>query len=145
MTTPKKPKPSKASKGPVRLPGDPNRTEMIKRMIRVDQAGEYGAVRIYQGQLSVLGAAASAPAIEHMAEQERRHLDVFNKLIPQHRVRPTALLPLWHVAGFALGKGTAMLGEKAAHACTVARPPVRMTRPSASTTLRPSTFSRMVP
>ena len=103
-----------------RLPGDPGRREMLARMIRVDHAGEYGAVRIYRGQLSVLGGSASAPLIEHMAEQERRHLDTFNKLIPQHRVRPTALLPLWHMAGFALGAGTALLGEKAAMACTVA-------------------------
>ena len=112
--TMKKPKISR------RLPGDPSKAEIIKRMIRVDQAGEYGAVRIYEGQLSVLGKSASAPALEHMAEQERRHLDAFNKLIPERRVRPTALLPLWHVAGFTLGAGTAMLGEKAAHACTVA-------------------------
>ena len=110
----------KKPKIPGRLPGDPSKAEMIKRMIRVDQAGEYGAVRIYEGQLSVLGKSASAPALEHMAEQERRHLDAFNKLIPERRVRPTALLPLWHVAGFTLGAGTALLGEKAAHACTVA-------------------------
>ncbi len=103
-----------------RLPGDPGRRESMARMIRVDHAGEYGAVRIYEGQLSVLGRSASAPVIEHMAEQERRHLETFNKLIPEHRVRPTALLPLWHVAGFALGAGTALLGEKAAMACTVA-------------------------
>ncbi|MDA0305120.1 MAG: demethoxyubiquinone hydroxylase family protein [Proteobacteria bacterium] len=103
-----------------RLPGDPSRAQMIERMIRVDQAGEYGAVRIYEGQLSVLGQSKSAPVIEYMAEQERRHLSAFNKLIPEHRVRPTALLPFWHVAGFALGAGTALLGEKAAHACTVA-------------------------
>ena len=110
----------KKPKIPGRLPGDPLKAEMIKRMIRVDQAGEYGAVRIYEGQLSVLGKSDSAPALEHMAEQERRHLDAFNKLIPERRVRPTALLPLWHVAGFTLGAGTALLGEKAAHACTVA-------------------------
>ncbi len=103
-----------------RLPGDPNRREMLDRMIRVDHAGEYGAVRIYEGQLSVLGGSEAAPVIEHMAEQERRHLETFNKLIPEHRVRPTALLPLWHMAGFALGAGTALLGEKAAMACTVA-------------------------
>ncbi len=115
----KKPK-TKKPKIPRRLPGDPSKAEMVKRMIRVDQAGEYGAVRIYEGQLSVLGKSASAPALEHMAKQERRHLDAFNKLIPERRVRPTALLPLWHVAGFALGAGTALLGEKAAHACTVA-------------------------
>jgi len=112
--------PPKSGGRRTRLPGDPNRREMLDRMIRVDHAGEYGAVRIYQGQLSVLGGSASAPLIEHMAEQERRHLDTFNKLIPQHRVRPTALLPLWHMAGFALGAGTALLGEKAAMACTVA-------------------------
>jgi ubiquinone biosynthesis monooxygenase Coq7 len=93
---------------------------MIERMIRVDQAGEYGAVRIYEGQLSVLGRSAAAPVLERMAEQERRHLDAFNAMIPERRVRPTALLPFWHVAGFALGAGTALLGEKAAHACTVA-------------------------
>ena len=111
---------TKAKKSKTRLPGDPSRAQMIERMIRVDQAGEYGAVRIYEGQLSVLGKSKSAPVIEHMAEQERRHLSAFNKLIPEHRVRPTALLPLWHMAGFALGAGTALLGEKAAHACTVA-------------------------
>ncbi|MBC8337479.1 MAG: demethoxyubiquinone hydroxylase family protein [Alphaproteobacteria bacterium] len=93
---------------------------MIERMIRVDHAGEYGAVRIYEGQLSVLGKSANAPVIEQMAEQERHHLDAFNKLVPERRVRPTALLPLWHAAGFALGAGTALLGEKAAMACTVA-------------------------
>ena len=122
MSTARKTKKQKAKKPkiPKRLPGDPSKAEMVKRMIRVDQAGEYGAVRIYEGQLSVLGKSASAPALEHMAEQERRHLDAFNKLIPERRVRPTALLPLWHVAGFALGAGTALFGEKAAHACTVA-------------------------
>ena len=116
----KKTKKARKSRSPARLPGDPTRAQMIERMIRVDQAGEYGAVRIYEGQLSVLGESASAPVIEHMAEQERRHLDAFNKLIPERRVRPTALLPFWHVAGFALGAGTALLGEKAAMACTVA-------------------------
>ncbi|MFQ5763808.1 MAG: demethoxyubiquinone hydroxylase family protein [Rhodospirillales bacterium] len=111
--------PGKA-KGPVRLPGDPTRTQMIERMIRVDQAGEYGAVRIYEGQLAVLGGTDSGPVIEEMAEQERRHLEAFNAMAPKHRVRPTALMPFWHVAGFALGAGTALLGEKAAMACTVA-------------------------
>ncbi|NQV82174.1 MAG: demethoxyubiquinone hydroxylase family protein [Rhodospirillales bacterium] len=113
-------KPKKTTKHKTRLPGDPDRDQDIARMIRVDHAGEYGAVRIYEGQLSVLGGAASAPVIEHMAEQERRHLDAFNKMVPGRRVRPTALLPLWHAAGFALGAGTALLGEKAAMACTVA-------------------------
>ncbi len=119
-TKSKKSKKARKSQSPARLPGDPTQAQMIERMIRVDQAGEYGAVRIYEGQLSVLGESESGPVIEHMAEQERRHLDAFNKLIPERRVRPTALLPFWHVAGFALGAGTALLGEKAAMACTVA-------------------------
>lgn len=105
---------------PRRMPGDPSKKEMLERMIRVDHAGEYGAVRIYEGQLAVLGDAASRPEIEHMAEQERVHLDKFNSLIRERKVRPTALMPLWHMAGFALGAGTALMGEKAAHACTVA-------------------------
>ena len=110
----------KKSKSKTRLPGDPDWKQETERMIRVDHAGEYGAVRIYEGQLSVLGKSAIAPVIEHMAEQERRHLDAFDKLVPERRVRPAALLPLWHAAGFALGAGTALLGEKAAMACTVA-------------------------
>ncbi len=94
----------------------------IEAMIRVDHAGEYGAVRIYEGQLAVLGARASATAdaIRHMAEQEQRHLKVFDALVNARRVRPTALEPVWRVAGFALGAATALLGEKAAMACTAA-------------------------
>ena len=103
-----------------RLPGDPPKDEMIARMIRVDQAGEYGAVRIYDGQLAVLGRSKAAGAIRHMAEQERRHLAAFDRLVAERRVRPTALSPLWHVAGYALGMATALLGERAAMACTVA-------------------------
>ncbi|NQU57637.1 MAG: demethoxyubiquinone hydroxylase family protein [Rhodospirillales bacterium] len=103
-----------------RLPGDPSRAQLIERFIRVDQAGEYGAVRIYEGQLSVLGKSESAPVISHMLKQEVAHLDTFSKMIGERRVRPTALLPIWHIAGFALGAGTALLGEKAAMACTVA-------------------------
>lgn len=103
-----------------RLPGDPNREQSVERMVRVDHAGEYGAVRIYEGQLAVLGKTRSAPTIRHMLEQEREHLGTFNNLVAERRVRPTALLPFWHVAGFALGAGTALLGEKAAMACTVA-------------------------
>ena len=102
------------------MPGDPGREETVARMIRVDQAGEYGAARIYAGQLAVLGRTTAAPALRHMADQERRHLDEFNRLMVERRVRPTLLQPLWHVAGFALGAATALLGEKAAMACTVA-------------------------
>lgn len=105
---------------PPRLPGDPPRAEMVARMIRVDHAGEYGAARIYDGQLAVLGRSAVAPVIRRMAEQEKRHLAAFDRLVVERRVRPTLLSPLWHVAGFALGAGTALLGERAAMACTVA-------------------------
>lgn len=105
---------------PHRMPGDLSKKDMLERMIRVDHAGEYGAVRIYEGQLAVLGKSADRPDIEHMADQERVHLAKFDDLIRKNRVRPTALMPLWHVAGFALGAGTALMGEKAAHACTVA-------------------------
>ena len=94
--------------------------EGVARMLRVDQAGELGAVRIYQGQMAVLGRTASGPLIEKMAAQERHHLETFNRLVGERQVRPTVLSPLWHVAGFALGAATALLGERAAMACTVA-------------------------
>jgi len=104
-----------------RFPGDPGREEMVERMLRVNHAGEYGAVRIYKGQLAVLGEKKGAgPVIRHMLEQEKEHLETFDKLVADRRVRPTAMLPFWHLAGFALGAGTALLGEKAAMACTVA-------------------------
>jgi ubiquinone biosynthesis monooxygenase Coq7 len=88
-------------------------------MLRVDQAGEYGATRIYAGQLAVLRRnCPEAKLIARMAAQEQRHLDRFNRLMAERRIRPTALLPLWNVAGFALGAATALLSEKAALACT---------------------------
>jgi ubiquinone biosynthesis monooxygenase Coq7 len=102
------------------LPGDPSPAEDIARMLRVDHAGEYGAVRIYEGQLAVLGHTPAGEVIRKMAAQERKHLETFDRLLPEHRVRPTALAPLWHVAGFALGAASALLGERAAMACTVA-------------------------
>lgn len=90
-------------------------------MIRVDQAGEYGAARIYAGQLAVLGNRhpASRP-IRHMAVQEQRHLERFNAMVAERGVRPTLLQPFWHVAGFALGAVTAAIGPEAAMACTAA-------------------------
>lgn len=102
------------------LPGDPPPDERLHRMIRVDHAGEYGARRIYQGQLAVLGRRPDAAIIRHMAEQEQQHLEAFERLMVERRVRPTALHPLWHVAGYALGAATALLGRDAAMACTVA-------------------------
>jgi len=102
------------------LPGDLDPEARLARMLRVDHAGEYGARRIYEGQLAVLGKSACAPTLKHMHEQELRHLRTFEDLMVRHRVRPTVLQPVWHVAGFALGAATALLGEKAAMACTVA-------------------------
>jgi ubiquinone biosynthesis monooxygenase Coq7 len=106
--------------GPANLPGEISPAEIVARMIRVDHAGEYGAKRIYQGQLAVLGRGAKGDLLRHMQAQEQHHLDVFSAMIADRRVRPTALLPLWHVAGFLLGAATAAMGEKAAMACTVA-------------------------
>lgn len=103
-----------------RIPGDPSPPEDVKRMIRVNHAGEYGAKRIYAGQLAVLKGSQSAHVIQEMADQEQKHLDAFTDMIARRRVRPTLLMPLWHVGGFALGAATALLGEKAAMACTVA-------------------------
>jgi ubiquinone biosynthesis monooxygenase Coq7 len=103
-----------------RLPGDPSGDQSIERMIRVDQAGEYGARRIDEGQLAVLPQGPGRAAVEHMAEQERRHLEAFDRMVGDRHVRPTALQPLWHAAGFALGAATALLGSRAAMACTVA-------------------------
>ena len=90
-------------------------------MLRVDQAGEYGATRIYAGQLAVMGTrGGGADEIAAMAGQEAEHLKKFNALIAARGVRPTALQPIWHVAGFALGAATALIGPKAAMACTAA-------------------------
>jgi 3-demethoxyubiquinol 3-hydroxylase len=93
----------------------------IASMIRVNQAGEYGAKRIYAGQLAVMGdRTPAARSIAHMAEQEQRHLSAFDKMMAERGVRPTALHPLWDVAGFALGAVTAAIGPEAAMACTAA-------------------------
>jgi len=103
-------------------PAAPGSSTDIEAMIRVDHAGEYGAVRIYEGQLAVLKRrkSASVDTIQHMADQEQRHLQTFDRLVNERRVRPTALEPVWRVAGFALGAVTAAMGEKAAFACTAA-------------------------
>lgn len=111
---------------------------MIDKFIRVDHAGEFGADKIYAGQLAVLGpkgigsipfipsrgkqvpAEETGALIQHMWDQEKEHLAAFERLLPKHRSRPTILLPIWNVAGFALGAGSALLGREAAMACTVA-------------------------
>lgn len=103
-------------------PFSANAEDDVASMIRVDHAGEYGAVRIYAGQMAVFGKRNSkaADAIRHMAAQEDVHLARFNALLNERRVHPTALQPVWQVAGFALGAATAMLGERTAMACTEA-------------------------
>jgi 3-demethoxyubiquinol 3-hydroxylase len=107
------------------LPGTPKLDESdIEQMIRVDHAGEFGALCIYEGQLAVLernpAASANVEAIKRMAEQERTHFAAFEHMVKERAVRPTALEPLWYAAGYALGAATALMGEKAALACTVA-------------------------
>lgn len=93
-------------------------------MLRVDHAGELAAVHIYRGQRAVLNAAPGkdriAYQLQEMEAHEADHLAAFDRLLTERRVRPTALAPLWRMAGFALGAGTALMGERAAHACTEA-------------------------
>lgn len=91
------------------------------RMLRVDHAGEYGATRIYAGQMAVMGnRAPHAGEVSHMAAQEAEHLKRFDAMLAERGVRPTALQPVWNVAGFALGAATALIGPEAAMACTAA-------------------------
>ncbi|HSI01173.1 MAG TPA: demethoxyubiquinone hydroxylase family protein [Reyranella sp.] len=111
--------------GETRNPGDPVPSQLVERVIRVDQAGEFGAVRIYEGQLAALrwtgrSNGEAGRKIANMARAEREHRATFDKLLAKRRVRPTALSPLWSLAGFGLGAVTALMGDKAAMACTVA-------------------------
>lgn len=95
--------------------------EELSPMIRVDQSGEVGAYYIYMGQMAVLGRDKKLrPILQEMWDQEKKHLERFDDLVVQHRVRPSLLRPLWEVAGFAVGAGTALLGKEAAMACTEA-------------------------
>lgn len=100
------------------------RARRLAEMLRVDHAGEYGAVQIYRGQQAVFdgiaGKARTAALVADMAEGERKHLETFDRLLVERRVRPTALAPVWNAAGFALGAATALVGERAAMACTSA-------------------------
>lgn len=100
---------------------EPQTTERSARMLRVDQAGEYGATQIYAGQLAVMGdRARHAQEVAAMAAQEADHRQRFDALLARRGVRPTALQPVWSVAGYALGAATALLGPEAAMACTAA-------------------------
>ena len=95
--------------------------QILEEIIRVDHADEYGATCIYEGQIAVFGKNTKiGKTIQHMADQEQEHIEKFQELIVSERVRPTALLPLWNITGYTLGVGTAIMGEKAAMACTVA-------------------------
>jgi 3-demethoxyubiquinol 3-hydroxylase len=109
------------------VPPRPGASAPRKRMaeiLRVDHAGELGAVHIYRGQRAVLDAARgkerAAGQLAEMEGHEADHLSRFDTLLNERQVRPTLLAPVWRAAGFALGAGTALLGERAAHACTEA-------------------------
>ena len=102
----------------------PQKTRKLAEMIRVDHAGEHGAVRIYDGQKAVFdkikGKENVAELVAHMADQEQEHLAYFDALMSERDIRPTILSPLWDMAGFTLGAVTALMSEKAAMACTAA-------------------------
>jgi ubiquinone biosynthesis monooxygenase Coq7 len=105
-------------------PGPGAYASRLAEILRVDHAGELGAVAIYRGQRAVMAAAPGheriAGQLAEMETQEAEHLARFDRLLTERRVRPTALAPIWRLAGFALGAGTALMGDKAAHACTEA-------------------------
>ena len=106
------------------MPGESAQARLTDEMIRVDHAGEYGAVQIYRGQRAVFdriaGKSHAARVIADMEAGEQEHLKTFDRMIAERGVRPTVMAPIWRFAGFGLGAATALLGEKAAHACTAA-------------------------
>jgi ubiquinone biosynthesis monooxygenase Coq7 len=106
------------------FPGAHAREGRLAEMIRVDHAGEFGAVQIYRGQRAVFSrsprTAGAAALVEEMEAGEKTHLETFDRLVRERRVRPTLMAPVWRIAGFGLGAATALMGEKAAHACTAA-------------------------
>ncbi|MBC6497405.1 MAG: demethoxyubiquinone hydroxylase family protein [Alphaproteobacteria bacterium GM7ARS4] len=97
----------------------PSQTD-IASLLRVDHAGEYGAVRIYQAQLDILGDTLEADTLRDMLSHEKEHLATFDALMQERNVQPTIFQPLWHVMGYALGAATALMGVQTAYACTVA-------------------------
>jgi len=108
----------------VSMPGEGAAERRLEEMVRVDHAGEFGAVQIYRGQRAVFAhspnTAHAAELIAEMEAGEQEHLRTFDRLIAERRVRPTLMAPVWRLAGFGLGAATALMGEKAAHACTAA-------------------------
>tara|TARA_Y100000590_G_scaffold241263_2_gene271303 strand:+ start:3876 stop:4409 length:534 start_codon:yes stop_codon:yes gene_type:complete len=96
--------------------------KILEEIIRVDHAGERGAIKIYEGQLLALKTIKKDDnlknKIEKMKEHEKEHLEYFEKEIQKRKIKPTYFLPLWDVMGVTLGFGTALLGKKAAMLCT---------------------------
>ena len=96
--------------------------KILEEIIRVDHAGERGAIKIYEGQLLALKTfkqnASLKRKIEEMKEHEREHYEYFDKEIKKRNIKPTKLLPLWDLFGVGLGFGTTLLGKKAAMLCT---------------------------
>lgn len=95
-------------------------TEELESILRVNHAGEMGALYIYQGQLAILGKSDLAPVLDEMLAQEQEHFDYFDEKLKETRTRPTVLSPLWKMGGFMMGAGSALLGRRAAMACTEA-------------------------
>lgn len=93
---------------------------LLTSFLRVNHAGERAAVKIYEGQLKVLGESRSALALQHMLDQESQHYNHFNKELKKRQIHPTLLQPLWDHAAYGLGIASALLGPQAAMACTVA-------------------------
>lgn len=102
------------------LPGDLKHKQYIEEVIRVNHAGEYGAKRIYEGQMAIMKSPQDQQLLQHMAQQEEEHLVYFTKEMQDRKVRPSIFLPLWHVLGYAIGAGTAILGKTSAMVCTEA-------------------------
>ena len=107
-------------KRPATLPGDRIRERAVARMIRVDHAGELGAKTIYLGQLAVFQGQSITPLLSEMEQQEAKHLKAFEQFITNRNIRPSALSPLWQGLGYAIGTGSALMGNRAAMAITVA-------------------------
>ncbi len=102
------------------LPGDVGPHEAVQRVIRADHAGEYASARVYRGLLAVLGNRPQADALRRRLQQGDHRAAAMAAMVARRRVRPTAMLPLWHVAGFALGAVTAAMGDRCAAACASA-------------------------
>lgn len=102
------------------LPGDKPFSKQLDEMIRVNHAGEFGAKRIYAGQMAILKNKEDQAMLKKMYDQEEVHFDYFNKEMQNNKVRPSALLPVWNILGYALGAGTALMGKTSAMVCTEA-------------------------